>query len=425
MAAAASSAVAAAAASTASTTTPAITSAAPKFKLLDPTIAVTLKPVRYPAPQGKQIQGKLRHPKSQAARNWQRAESQRVKKALQSLTHGKNIFAYHNLRTNQVVYSLSRTLNLSLSHQHHQQRQSVLSQLIYHGKKTVPATLRKDVWIPYFSVHFPSPEPGLRAYKMLREFSLRRQLEPPAEMITHTDETIEKKKPRDPNQLEKWEKEWKPRVGQFMQKKERARILMDQKATSVADLAFVLTFLHKERLQNEQLAAQAEQEDGAAAAEEQGENGEKGKKTKKLSIKARKRQRRARAREELRRKRIEERIAQLEKEIWEREHVRVKITDEVEMTGHKLNEGEVKILWTDIQDAHYAREWPDSSIHDELAPTKEHIISHKVKARQPVEVSRSEESETQEAAESQPAEQQPAVQEKKKSGLDRLKFWQK
>lgn len=81
--------------------------------LLDPTLTKTLKPVRYPITNGKPIQGRLRHPMSQAAKNWKRAESERLKRALQSLTHGRDIFAYRHMRTNQVVYSLSRTLEVS------------------------------------------------------------------------------------------------------------------------------------------------------------------------------------------------------------------------------------------------------------------------------------------------------------------------
>lgn len=84
-----------------------------KRTLLDPTLTKTLKSVRYPITNGKPIQGKLRHPMSQAAKNWRRAESERLKRALQSLTHGRDIFAYRHMRTNQVVYSLSRTLEVS------------------------------------------------------------------------------------------------------------------------------------------------------------------------------------------------------------------------------------------------------------------------------------------------------------------------
>ena len=87
-----------------------------KRVLLDPTLTKTLLSVRYPITNGKPIQGKLRHPMSQAARNWKSDESDRLKRALQSLTHGRDIFAYHHMRTNQVVYSLSRTLEVRFIH---------------------------------------------------------------------------------------------------------------------------------------------------------------------------------------------------------------------------------------------------------------------------------------------------------------------
>ena len=83
------------------------------FYKLDPSVTKTLLPVRFPTPRGREIQGSLRHPKSQATRNWRLQESDRLKRALQSLTHGRDIFAYHNMRTNQVVYSLSRTLEVT------------------------------------------------------------------------------------------------------------------------------------------------------------------------------------------------------------------------------------------------------------------------------------------------------------------------
>jgi Tat protein secretion system quality control protein TatD with DNase activity len=37
----------------------------------------------------------------------------RLQKALNAITHGKNIFVYHNVRTKQVVYSLTRYLEVS------------------------------------------------------------------------------------------------------------------------------------------------------------------------------------------------------------------------------------------------------------------------------------------------------------------------
>lgn len=91
----------------------AVTKAPKTFKLLDPTTLATSRAVQFPLSDGKTIQGKVRFPNSRAAQHYRIQESVRLKKALQHLTHGKNIFVYNNLRTNQVIYSLSRTLDVS------------------------------------------------------------------------------------------------------------------------------------------------------------------------------------------------------------------------------------------------------------------------------------------------------------------------
>lgn len=83
------------------------------LQLLDPTTLSSAHAVRYPSAKGKVIQGKYRFPNSNAAQNFREQETARYRKALQHLTHGRNIFVYNNLRTNQVVYSLSRNLDVS------------------------------------------------------------------------------------------------------------------------------------------------------------------------------------------------------------------------------------------------------------------------------------------------------------------------
>ncbi|KAI9823631.1 MAG: hypothetical protein M1832_002412 [Thelocarpon impressellum] len=120
---------------------------------------------------------------------------------------GRHIYVYNNLRTNQVVYSLSRTLKNNDS----------LSQLPYLGKKTVPASLRKDLWQPMASISFPKPPQGLKAYTKLREYRRLHELSYP---------------------VEDFQSETNPHA--VMPKKKRGRKLMDQKANSVADIAAVL-----------------------------------------------------------------------------------------------------------------------------------------------------------------------------------------
>lgn len=82
------------------------------LKLIDATTLATSPLVRYPLTGGKVIQGKTRHPSSRAADTFRERETARLKRALQSVTHGRHIFAYNHIRTNQVVYSLSRTLQV-------------------------------------------------------------------------------------------------------------------------------------------------------------------------------------------------------------------------------------------------------------------------------------------------------------------------
>ncbi|PYH43779.1 mitochondrial 54S ribosomal protein mL67 [Aspergillus saccharolyticus JOP 1030-1] len=318
----------------------------PVQKILDPTKMGTWNVVRRPPIENHTvIQGRPREKGSNAFRTHQEKEGVRLRKALQALTHGKNIFVYHNIRTNQVVYSLTRYL----------EKNNVLRQMIYHGKKTVPATLRKDMWVPYYSVHFTSSQLGLRAYHLLREFSMQRQLAPPREMVTITEEWLQRKRPRDPQQAEKFDKEYADKKGWLMKPKDRARIVMDQKSTSVADIAAVL-------------AIQAEEIKNGFATGERGY----------LSRAARRRRRQARIKEAAVAAAQLERVTNFEKTLSIPRQVDYKIQEVVEedpVTRARLEEeNAVKILWTDLHDAHYAAEWPARVFHGELEMTRDHVM---------------------------------------------------
>ncbi|KAB2577216.1 uncharacterized protein LTHEOB_998 [Lasiodiplodia theobromae] len=130
--------------------------------------------------------------------------------------HGQHIFIYNNIRTNQTVYSLQRNLN----------NHDALSQLSFAGKKTVPAKLRKDIWRPLATVSFRNSAEGLVVYRNLREFRKLHE-----QNWDHTKEY-----PMLPPDAQKRLKESKAAPT----KKERAKIIMDQKANSIADLAAVL-----------------------------------------------------------------------------------------------------------------------------------------------------------------------------------------
>ncbi|KAL8662607.1 MAG: hypothetical protein Q9202_004565 [Teloschistes flavicans] len=122
--------------------------------------------------------------------------------------HGTQIFVYNNIRTNQVVYSLTRVLD----------NHSALKQLPFLGKKTVPSTIRKDLWHPLCHVSFPRASAGLIAYRRLREFRRLHETSYPLSLIRENN----------------------AKRGPLLPKKKRGKILMNQKANTVADLAKVL-----------------------------------------------------------------------------------------------------------------------------------------------------------------------------------------
>ncbi|KAL9121421.1 MAG: hypothetical protein Q9187_002023 [Circinaria calcarea] len=127
----------------------------------------------------------------------------------QAIKHGTHIFVYNNIRTKQVIYSLTRAMKNNTS----------LKQLPYLGKKTVPASLRKDLWTPLALLSFPSALSGLTAYRKLREY---RRLHETAYPLSRVTQTTGK------------------HAGQLMPKKAKGKVLMNQLANSVADMAAVL-----------------------------------------------------------------------------------------------------------------------------------------------------------------------------------------
>lgn len=223
--------------------------------------------------------------------------------------------------------------------------------MIYHGKKTVPAGIRRDMWIPYYSVHFGDSRLGLRAYQLLREFSRQRQLAPPPEMITVSEAFLAQKRPRDPVGAEEFDKTNNKRIGCTMEKKERARVLMDQKATSVADIAAVL------EIQNQEIA------DGLLDDERTPGH---------LTRKALRRRREASKKQVAKAEENSARVSELEARLSEESGSEVKIV---------ANDGEfpsvadeVRILWRDMHDANYAESWPQSVEHGELELKRSTII---------------------------------------------------
>ncbi|TAQ86489.1 hypothetical protein B7494_g5186 [Chlorociboria aeruginascens] len=130
-----------------------------------------------------------------------------------ALEHGREIFVFNHLQTNQVVYSLTRALN----------NNDALKQIPYNGKKTVPRALRKDLWAPFAVLQFPTfaSEVGLSVYQRLREYK-------------HLHEVL-------------WDESirYEEKEGRIntLSVRERSRKLMNQKANSIADMAAVLGLL--------------------------------------------------------------------------------------------------------------------------------------------------------------------------------------
>lgn len=215
------------------------------------------------------------------------------------------------------------------------------------------------MWVPYFSVHFNESKVGLRAFHLLREFSLQRQLAPPREMVTITEQFLNQKRPRSPEEAKEFDEKYGDKIGWLMEKKDRARAAMDQKATSVADISAVLAI----------------QEDEINNGFADGKRGY-------LSRGARRRRREARKKEEAKANQNAERIAKLEATLSSNQ-VTYKI-QESQDADTKLESGEgtegrsaedpVKILWTDIHNARYAENWPTRVLHGELDLTRGHVM---------------------------------------------------
>lgn len=176
-------------------------------------------------------------------------------------------------------------------HQNH----AALKQIPFLGKKTVPASLRKDLWQPFCMVEFPSSIQGLIAFRKLREFRRLHETTYPLSIITQNEG---------------------PHKGQLLGTKKRGKVLMNQKANSVADLAAVL--LQQERPPTEDAIANSE---------------------KKLKHKEKMRRQKGPA--------------------------KVKGVPVLAPLMSGSVEG-VRVRWADMLDAEFAQTWPEGVVHDEL-----------------------------------------------------------
>ncbi|PPJ50676.1 hypothetical protein CBER1_05253 [Cercospora berteroae] len=160
--------------------------------------------------------------------------------------HGEAIYAYCNIRTNQVLYSLERTL-----------RQSHLEQLADVGANNNPPKIRKDIWRPLFTVHLPDRQQGLELFRSLREYRLLHETNwelPESIKTPYTEKQIEEMQAKLDNRGGS-KKETVFDVIKREKKKLRVKMVMNQKANSVADLAAILV---RQEEQSASLASQKE-----------------------------------------------------------------------------------------------------------------------------------------------------------------------
>ncbi|KAG8631005.1 hypothetical protein KVT40_000145 [Elsinoe batatas] len=169
--------------------------------------------------------------------------------------HGSRIFAYRHFLSNQVLYSLSRSLD----------NNSTLKQLTSAGKKTIPRALRKDHWKPFFTVKFGLPHQGLKAFKKLREWRMLHELNWDPKHVDPLDRPLDRQKKQD-EKREGVDELGGDRIGGKRNrlsdwKLRKKKHIMNQAENSVADLAAVLMEQEKQAItfsiQNEEFNQQA------------------------------------------------------------------------------------------------------------------------------------------------------------------------
>ncbi|KAL8671026.1 MAG: hypothetical protein Q9168_004458 [Polycauliona sp. 1 TL-2023] len=266
------------------------------------------------------------------------------------------------------VYTFS-TLTVLIKLTFDSQNHTSLKQLPFLGKKSVPSHLRKDLWQPLCLVSFPRPSQGLQAYRRLREFRRLHETSYPLSLITQTEG---------------------PHKGHLHSTKKRGKILMDQKANSVADLAAVL-------LRAEENLPKTINEESKIDAEKETEEREEAKKKWMEKVEASRKEEGlqfdpSKAAEYWRLKELS-RVARNEKARFEREKKEDGVQDtkmeakekharwvqRMQKTGKKAVmrknpqpyeapgvEG-VKISWANLLDAEFAAQWPLAVVHDGLS----------------------------------------------------------
>ncbi|OQO14857.1 hypothetical protein B0A48_00239 [Cryoendolithus antarcticus] len=175
----------------------------------------------------------------------------------------RNIYAYCNIQTQQVIYSLQPSLHNA----------SVRRQLPDTGANTSFVKLRKDLWHPLWTLAIPESDyadaQGLHTFKKLREWRKLHEVswEPPADLA----------RPYTKREIEAMEKKLEDRGGSKKEnvydiirrekRKMRINTVLNQRANSVADLAAVLVEQEAMGLET------ADQNEAGAAAKLDAERG--------------------------------------------------------------------------------------------------------------------------------------------------------
>ncbi|KAJ5042775.1 mitochondrial 54S ribosomal protein mL67 [Drepanopeziza brunnea f. sp. 'multigermtubi'] len=272
--------------------------------------------------------------------------------------HGREIFVYNHAQRNHVVYSLRKAMN----------NNAALAQLPFNGKKSVPAALRKDLWHPMARITFPkgSGKVGLSAFQKLREYRKRHELEWETKKGDHIF--------WDPKARED-----KDNPGSFTPGprtiKARNRLLCDQKANSIADIAAVLNRLASPMQKS--TAVPKEGEEGAVTAQE-GDTAETGKSAQEGAVEGSQKP---------------------------EESAEVTKLPNIGLVGEGSGT-RVEVLWRDLHDAEFAESWAGNIEHGKLPTPSEDIPTWlKEKTLREKEISDAEEA----AARLRNAEEQAAV----------------
>ncbi|KAG5924054.1 hypothetical protein E4U61_001710 [Claviceps capensis] len=143
--------------------------------------------------------------------------------------HGEKIWVFTHRRSDQVIYSITYPLRFY----------DGMEQLPFNGKKTKPATLRKDYWSVMARLDLPKKqsEVGLSVYQKLRELKHLHEVCWGDEIMckSHWEFTDSQKKTAAKKKAEGRHYEVVRTRG------ERARALNRQKPNAIADMAAVLS----------------------------------------------------------------------------------------------------------------------------------------------------------------------------------------